>query len=103
MRRKKPSPANQPKMKRSAKKAATTKGATKPFCRNLPRTLTQLHPTVMADPRRAAAIISTHSKWVNGTVLHYCFVTAGHYAVPKKQQAAVRTAFKTWKAVGIGL
>jgi hypothetical protein len=75
----------------------------KPFCRMLPRTLPQLRPAVMADPHRAAAIISTNSKWVNGTVLHYCFFTKGHFAVPAKQADAVRAAFKKWKAVGIGL
>ena len=40
---------------------------------------------------------------MNGTVLHYCFFTSGHYAVPKEQADAVREAFATWKAVGIGL
>jgi hypothetical protein len=43
------------------------------------------------------------SKWVNGTVLHYHFFTAGHFAVPKSQADAVREAFATWKSVGIGL
>jgi len=75
----------------------------KPFCRMLPRTPPQLRPAVMADPHRAAAIIATNSKWVNGTVLHYCFFTKGHFAVPAKQADAVRAAFKKWKAVGIGL
>jgi hypothetical protein len=58
----------------------------------------------MADPRRAAAIISTHSKWVNGTVLHYCFFKGGsHFSVPDVQADAIRDAFAKWKAVGIGL
>jgi hypothetical protein len=58
----------------------------------------------MADPRRAAAILSTRSKWVNGTVLHYCFFGGGsHFSVPKVQAAAIRDAFAKWKAVGIGL
>jgi hypothetical protein len=58
----------------------------------------------MADVRRASAIISTNSKWVNGTVLHYCFFGGGsHFAVPKVQADAVRDAFAKWKAVGIGL
>jgi hypothetical protein len=75
----------------------------KPFCRMLPRVLPQLRPAVMSDPRRAAAIIATNSKWVNGTVLRFCFFTKGHFAVPAKQADAVRAAFKNWKAVGIGL
>jgi hypothetical protein len=58
----------------------------------------------MTDPRRAAAIIMTRSKWLNGTVLHYCFFGAGsHFAVPKTQADAVRGAFAKWKAVGVGL
>jgi hypothetical protein len=58
----------------------------------------------MADTGRAAAIILTKSKWVNGTVLHYCFFGGtSHYAVPKKQADAIRDAFAKWKATGIGL
>jgi hypothetical protein len=58
----------------------------------------------MADPRRAAAILSTRSKWMNGTVLHYCFFGGGsHFAVPSVQADAIRGAFAKWKAVGIGL
>src|SRR5262245_29883214 len=76
----------------------------KPFCANLPRPARQLAASVNADPRRAAAILSTSSKWVNGTVLHYCFFGgASHYKVPKLQADAIRAAFAAWKAVGIGL
>jgi len=58
----------------------------------------------MANPLRARAIINAHSKWLNGTVLHYCFFGGGsHFAVPKTQADAVRDAFAKWKAVGIGL
>jgi len=58
----------------------------------------------MADPRRAAAILSTFSKWVNGTVLHYSFFGGNsRYAVPKAQADAIRGAFAAWKGVGIGL
>src|SRR6185436_5746330 len=78
--------------------------ALKPLCRNLPRPVPQLPAAVAADPRRAAAILSTRSKWVNGTVLHYCFFGGGsHFAVPAAQADAVRDAFAKWKAVGIGL
>src|SRR5262249_45380148 len=77
--------------------------AVKPYCRMLPRTVPPLRPAVMADPGRAAAILLTNSKWVNGTVLHYCFFTKGHFAAPKKQADAVRKAFQKWKALGIGL
>lgn len=84
---------------------ATSSGHTpKPFCRNLPRPVPQLPAAVMSDSRRAAAIISTRSKWANGTVLHYCFFTGGsRFATPKAQADAVRDAFARWAAVGIGL
>ena len=85
-------------------KAASSHRVHKPLCRNLPRPVRELPPAVMADPRRAAAILSTQSKWVNGTVLHYCFFGAGsHFSVPKTQADAVRGAFAKWKAIGIGL
>ena len=58
----------------------------------------------MANSLRAEAIIRTRLKWVNGTVLHYCFFGgSSRYAVPKKQADAIRGAFRKWKAVGIGL
>lgn len=78
-------------------------GVIRPLCRNLPRLVPALPPGAAADPRRAAAIIGTHTKWVNGTVLNYCFFTTGHFAVPNVQADAVRNAFATWAAVGIGL
>ena len=87
-----------------SQKAAPSKRLPKPLCRNLPRPVRQLLPAVMADTRRASAILSTQSKWVNGTVLHYCFFGGGsRFAVPKIQADAVRGAFAKWKAVGIGL
>ena len=81
-----------------------SKQSPKPLCRNLPRPVPQLPPAVTADPPRAAAIIGTHLKWANGTVLHYCFFKGGsHFSVPKVQADAIRAAFAEWKAVGIGL
>jgi hypothetical protein len=85
-------------------KVSRSKRNTKPLCRNLPRPIPQLSPAVMADPRRAAAIVLTRSKWVNGTVLHYCFFgDESHFSVPKVQADAIRGAFAKWKDVGIGL
>src|SRR5262245_28393299 len=76
----------------------------KPRCRNLPRPVPHISPSVMTDPQRAAAIILTRAKWVNGTVLHYCFFGGGsHFSVPKVQADAIRDAFAKWKAVGVGL
>ena len=87
-----------------SQKAAPSKRLPKPLCRNLPRPVRQFSPAVAADTRRASAILSTQSKWVNGTVLHYCFFGGGsRFAVPKIQADAVRGAFAKWKAVGIGL
>lgn len=85
-------------------KSRTPQPTTRPFCRNLPRTLPSLPPGVMGDPRRAHAIIGTQLKWLNGTTLHYCFFGGGsRYAVPKAQANAIRDAFAEWKAIGIGL
>jgi len=75
----------------------------KPFCANGPRPARKLSDHVTTDASRAAAILSTSGKWVNGTVLHYCFFTKGHFTVPKTQATAIRHAFDTWKAIGIGL
>jgi hypothetical protein len=49
-------------------------------------------------PGRAALILMSGQKWVNGTTLHYCFMGG-----PEKQKQAVRKAFKVWENVGIGL
>ncbi|MEO8671967.1 MAG: hypothetical protein ABI411_11680 [Tahibacter sp.] len=63
-----------------------------------------LPDSVTADPRRASAILATRGKWLNGTVLHYCFFTGtSHFAVPMSQADAIRLAFDAWKAIGIGL
>ena len=75
-----------------------------PLCGNLARPIPQFSPTVMSDPRRAAAIVSARTKWVNGTVLHYSFFGGeSHFSVPDEQANAIRDAFAKWKAVGIGL
>jgi hypothetical protein len=76
---------------------------TKPYCAIEPRVARPLPDNVTANPRRAAAILATSSKWVNNTVLHYCFFKSGHFSVPKAQADAVRRAFQAWKDVGIGL
>jgi hypothetical protein len=58
----------------------------------------------MGDPLRASAIINTQTKWLNGTVLHYCFFKgSSHFAVPSSQANAIRGAFAKWKGLGIGL
>jgi hypothetical protein len=86
------------------KKATPSSPTTKPFCRNPPRPVPDLPGHVMANSHRAAAILRTRLKWMNGTVLHYCFFRgSSRYSVPRKQADAIRDAFAKWKAVGIGL
>src|SRR6185503_12758948 len=86
-----------PSAKRSAK-------VVKPFCGIPPRPKPQLPEAVASDVLRAAAILSNRGKWANKTVLHYCFFTGNsRYKVPTVQANAIRQAFTTWKAVGIGL
>ena len=76
----------------------------KPLCSTSPCPKPQLAGIVMNDPNRARAIVNGRSKWANRTVLHYCMFGGGsRYAVPPAQADAIRQAFATWKAVGIGL
>src|SRR5258707_370682 len=85
-------------------RSTESRGTSQPLCANLPRQIRQLDASVTSDPRRASAILVGASKWVNNTVLHYCFFGGNsHYAIPKAQADAVRQAFATWKAIGIGL
>jgi hypothetical protein len=53
---------------------------------------------------RAALIRISEKKWVNGTVLHYCFLDQpANWRGADNQKDAVRAAFAEWKALGIGL
>src|SRR5579875_356808 len=54
-------------------------------------------------PEREAAIEIVRDKWVNATVLHYCFLQSPNWQWPDAQKDVVRWAFKTWKDIGIGL
>jgi hypothetical protein len=57
-------------------------------------------------PEREFAIRIGAKKWVNGTVLHYCFVDRPSPPVwtwIEAQRKVVRWAFGVWKALGIGL
>jgi hypothetical protein len=76
----------------------------KPLCTTAPRPSPALPAAVASDTRRVRAILNGRAKWLNGTVLHFCFFKgSSRWAVPKAQADAVRQAFATWKAVGIGL
>lgn len=52
---------------------------------------------------RAYSIRRVQTKWMNGTVLHYCFLTGRDWTWPEGQRSAVRQAFGVWRDLGIGL
>lgn len=52
---------------------------------------------------RAFAIRRSRNKWVNGTVLRYCFVVREDWDWPDAQKAIVTEAFGIWKDVANGL
>lgn len=58
-----------------------------------------------ADPSdlRAVAIQRSSNKWMNGTVLHFCFIDRNAWDWPEAQKAVVREAFAVWKQAGLGL
>ena len=74
---------------------ATSDGS-RPHCDVRLQTVPVLSPELAAPRLRAIRLI--RSKWVNGTVLHYCFLDG-----PEPQHQAVRNAFQEWKDLGIGL
>ena len=87
---------------RAAKKAPPARYIGKPFCSTPPRPQPPLPAAVAADPRRARAILDTRSKWLNRTVLHYCFFTR-QLPLRRAQGAGRRrsaSAFAEWKAPG---
>ncbi len=68
----------------------------RPYCDVKPQTVPVLSPELAVGRLRAIRLI--RAKWVNGTVLHYCFMGG-----PEPQRQAVRDAFTEWKDLGIGL
>jgi hypothetical protein len=55
-------------------------------------------------PGRARLIRMLDDKWVNGTILHYCFFDRPPaWTTTDAEKDVVRQAFKIWKDVGIGL
>ncbi len=56
-----------------------------------------------SDPHRESLIRYTEKKWVNHTVLHYYFFHNSEWRGTQRQMDAVRSAFATWKGLGIGL
>ncbi|OQP66528.1 hypothetical protein A3860_13670 [Niastella vici] len=67
------------------------------LCRQFPKVVRNFDPSVSAH--RASFILAGAAKWVNGTEITYMFVEKG--TLP--DQNVVRKAFKTWKALGIGI
>ena len=69
--------------------------------------LRELPPRVLArsvGPERARIIVATASKWVNGTTLRYHFMRSpASWSAPESEKNVVRQAFRTWKALGMGL
>ncbi|WP_276482619.1 M12 family metallopeptidase [Paraflavitalea pollutisoli] len=77
----------------------TSKPYKKPrkLCKQPPQKIRQFDASVRGE--RALFIISASTLWANGTEITYTFVEKGTPA----DLNVVRKAFKTWKAVGIGL
>lgn len=56
------------------------------------------------NPHRESLVRYMEKKWVNGTVLHYCFLdNPSNWRGDNTQKQAVRDAFAEWKNLGIGL
>lgn len=71
------------------------------YCAHPPQMTPSLRPDL--NPDRVRAILVGHSKWVNGTVLRYCFLDGAGNGVQKEYLTAVDSAFEDWANVGIGL
>jgi hypothetical protein len=67
-----------------------------------PRTTRPPLPAGLSPPRLSAIEVIS-DKWVNGTVLHYCFLEGNDWDWPNVQKDVVRGAFQIWKAIGVGL
>ncbi|MEU3885873.1 M12 family metallopeptidase [Streptomyces sp. NPDC029041] len=74
--------------------------ATALFCAQPPVTEPILRPDL--SPDRLSAILVGRAKWVNGTVLRYCFLNEADGA-SGEQLDEVRRAVRDWKDIGIGL
>ena len=79
-----------------SRKAVTIVGDKRRHCGIRPSQPRVFGPDVA--PRRAALILVSGQKWVNGTTLHYWF-----FEGPEAQKQAVRKGFKVWENVGVGI
>ncbi|WP_406738668.1 M12 family metallopeptidase [Streptomyces sp. NBC_00853] len=71
------------------------------YCAQPPQPERVLRPDL--SPERARAILVGQSKWVNGTVIRYCFFDELGGGQSRDQLDEVRSAFQDWKNIGIGL
>lgn len=56
------------------------------------------------DPHRRSLIRVIEKKWVDGTVLHYCFLDEpSALAGSDEQKAAVHAAIREWRDAGLGI
>jgi hypothetical protein len=70
-------------------------------CAQPPRTPIALPAEVNAI--RARAVRISKNKWMNGTVLHYCFLQREGWDWPDDQKDVVRWAFGVWRDLNVGL
>ena len=70
-------------------------------CTQPPRTPIALSAEVNAI--RASAVRLSKNKWMNGTVLHYCFLGRPGWDWPDAQKDVVRWAFGVWRDLNVGL
>ena len=52
---------------------------------------------------RARLIRTAEKKWVNGTILHYCFLDEPGLTANNTQKNVVIKAFEMWMDIGIGI
>jgi len=80
----------------SKQKTSSKPSKTFRYCAQKPTLPRQFSANV--NPTRAAMIVESGKKWVNGTTLNYWFFDG-----PDTQKKAMRKAFKTWMDLGIGI
>jgi hypothetical protein len=70
-------------------------------CAQPPRTPIAL--PVEVNVLRASAVRLSKNKWMNGTILHYCFFERLGWDWPDQQKDVVRWAFGVWRDLNVGL
>ena len=89
-------------MAKNSKKLESNKDSKLPLC-TMPKMPLRVLDVNVID-RRASLVRIAEKKWVNGTVLHYCFLDEpSTWRGGDDQKDSVRNAFSEWKHLGIGL